>query len=217
MDRRTFLLLAAVAPLALPQAAAARLQMPTRIPPRQVRPLGQWRALRLRVEVSPGETATVELAFRASFDVAAPYYNWWPRSLPIVAFPPPPTPTPTVPRGTPTTPTPGQPYRPTPIPVGSAWRPQDKPFDEPLTNGLWTPVLVEIPVAANTCPGGYRITVQMSDGPVDSSDRAQTRRRALFTFVLSVSGEACARPTPIPHPTRTPRLPPPPPTRTPAP
>lgn len=200
VDRRTFLLLAAVAPLALPSAASAGLKMPTRVPPRQLRPLGLWRAVDARPEVEAGQTAVVELAFRSNVDVAEPYYNWWPRSLPTVPFPPPPT----------------------PIPVGSPQRPADLPFPypappEPLMVGLWTPVLIEIPVAANTCPGGYRITVQMSDGPVDSHDPARSRRRALFTFVLRVSGTACARPTAVPHPTRTPRLPPPAPTRTPTP
>jgi hypothetical protein len=206
-DRRAFLLLAAFAPLALPEPAAARLKMPTRVPPPQARPLGQWRALRPRVEVEAGQTALVELTFRATADVAEPYYNWWPRRLPTAPPPAPPTPTPTVPRGTRITPVPRPAYRPTPIPLGSPQRPFDEPFVEPLMGGLWTPVLIEIPIAANTCPGGYRVTVQMSGGPVDSTDPSHSRRRALFTFLLVVTGNACPRPTPIPHPTRTPRRP----------
>ena len=192
-DRRAFLLLAALTPLALPQAASAGLKMPTRVPPMRVRPLGRWRLVSFRPSVEAGETALVELSFRSNIEVAEPYYNWWPRSLPPVPLPP----------------------RPTPIPVGSPQRPADTPFSEPLTNGIWTPVFIEIPVGPDTCPGGYRITVQMSDGPVDSVDPAVTRRRALSTFLLTVNGSACARPTAIPHPTKTPRLPPLQPTSTP--
>jgi hypothetical protein len=217
--------MAAAAPLALSSSAEAALKMPTKVPPERVRPLGTWAILDARPTVEVGSVdvvAEVLLTFRSEIDVAVPYLNVWPRSIPLASLPPPVPPVPGVPR--------------TPIPVGSPHRPAEQVFGtevapgdiEPteLLSGVLVPVLLQIPVRRNTCSSSYRVTVQMSDGPTATRAPGPTRRRALFSFMLKVVGTNCytstvpdpllptngrtvnARPTSRPAATKTPRLPP---------
>jgi hypothetical protein len=217
VDRRRFLLLAAAAPLLLSTSAEAALKMPTKAPPARVRPLGRWRLLDTRptVESGPGPAvATVLLEFRPDIDAATPYINVWPARIPLPPLPPP------------APPVPGQPRFATPIPVGSPYRPAERPFDFELLGGVTVIVPVEVVVEANSCSGSHRITVQMSDGPTDERTAGPTRRRAVFSFMLRVVGLSCyvsrvpdpelpdigrpinVRPTSRPAATKTPRLPP---------
>ena len=189
MNRRRFLLLAAAAPLAFSSSAQAALKMPTKVAPARVRPLGTWSILDAKPTVEVGSdavTAEIFLLFRSEVDVPVPYINVWPPRVPLPSLPPPAAPAPGVPR--------------TPIPVGSDYRPRERVFGTEvdgeivpteLLSGIAVPVLVQIPVAGNTCASSYRITVQMSDGPTDTRTPGPTRRRAVFSFMLRVVGSNC--------------------------
>ena len=197
VDRRRFLFLAAVAPLALSSSAQAALKMPTKVAPARVRALGTWSILDAKPTVEVGSdpvTAEIFLLFRSEVDVPVPYINVWPRSIPLPPLPPPAPPTPGVPR--------------TPIPVGSPHRPAEEIFGTEidgeivpteLLTGVAVPVLLQIPIQQNTCSSSYRITVQMSDGPTNTRTPGPTRRRAVFSFMLKVVGRSCYS-TRVPEP-----------------